>query len=174
MLKEDVLQAGITSIPFFAAPIGVSYAINKDLKTDLRPMRGEKKKNKNPKIVIDIPNEKIATWLPRSFKAETIGKGKKAVTNVVHDFSSNAAHEVKPPKPGSTGTSWGEFFKHKLPSSTVKSLAYLTPVAALAAITGRNIRGSGEKYDKVEEGKSRITIETNPHSEGIQDYNYAF
>lgn len=174
MIKEDVLQNAITSIPFFAAPIGIGYAINKDLKTDLRPVRGEKKKEQNQKIIIDVPNDKIATWLPRNFKTETVGKGRKAVSKVIHDFSSNTSHEIPKPPPSDKGISWREFFKKKLPSSTVRSLTFLVPAASIAALTGRNIRGSGEKYDKVEKGKSRITIESNPYSKGTQDYNYAF
>ena len=145
ILKEDIAQNAIKSIPWFTAPIAASRMVNRDLKFD-----GRKLNNKpGNRIVLDVPNDSIGLNKKASLKAKTLKKGLKFKGSKGAKF-----HKSMP---------WKEFFKSELPRSTARSLSWSVPMTALTYSTGRNLRNQGEKLNKrlpdLEPGKTRITIE---------------
>lgn len=156
VLKEDVAQNAVGSLPFFMLPAAASYMTGRDLKYDAKKID---KKGKD-RITIDIPLS--------DFKKTAGMKPYLSVINKAKKLKDGALHQ---------SPTWKEFFKYELPSRSVRALTWAIPATALTAITGRNIRGSLEKTDSqnkpLESGKARITIETAPHRGNEADPKYA-
>ncbi len=156
LLKQDLAQNAVGTLPFFALPATASYLAGRDLKYDARKIS----KAGKDKITIDIPLsdfKKTAGFRPRRSALSALSKGKKS-----------GLYQIP---------TWKEFFKYEMPSRAVRTLSWVAPATALTAITGRNIRGSLEKTDSkvapLEPGKARVTIETAPTRDHDIDPRYA-
>jgi len=173
LLKEDVAQNALGSIPFFAVPAAASYVTGRDLKYDAKKISRHGK----DKIVIDIP---LSDFKKKSEISKTAGVNFKNARNFVAGRKSalgKMKEKMKSKVTEAAGATqdnlhksptWKEFFKYEMPSRSVKALTWALPATALTALTGRNLRGSFEKTDSknnvpLEPGKARVTIETSPH-----------
>lgn len=161
LVKEDFVQNGIRSIPYMTVPIGLSYALNKNLKQDNNAVRGINKDNITPndRIIIDVPLSEINK------------RSKKASCEINEIFK--IAQEIKPPR------EMKEWAKHQLPREMVRASSWALFPSAVIAMTHRNIRGMGEKIDSknkklapIEAGKARIIIEAGPPQNNY-DYKIA-
>lgn len=175
LLKEDVAQNALGSLPFFAVPAAASYATGRDLKYDAKKVN----KDGKDKIVIDIP---LSDFKKKSTMNKTAGVGFKNIRQAVKGRKSVIGKMKEKAAQGASSASskaedihksptWKHFFKYEMPSRSVRALTWALPATALTAATGRNVRGSFERTNQqdkkpLEAGKARITIETAPHRGG--------
>jgi len=156
LFVEDFLQNSLKTIPFALTPIAVSHAMNRNLKTDFSPIRGSKAQNHNvDKIIIEVPREKLIKTanVKKNFQLYKKLKGK--------NFKGFTFSKFKP-KADSGIESWENFAKYRVPEGMVRSLSWFGVPAAITALTGRNIKGLGEKVKKHEDidpDKVRITVD---------------
>ena len=159
LVKEDFLQNGIKSIPYVVAPLALSQAVNRNLKTD-----GSKIRTKDSvdlggdRIVIDVPLNGLSGVEKKAYEAGELAR--ETVKNVEHvseKFNGRVPYETQP---------WGNFFKHELGRSAVKGLSYAVFPTAAVLLTKRDLRGVGESVDgnyedhgPVKPGMARVTIE---------------
>jgi hypothetical protein len=149
LVQEDFLQNGLKALPYATVPIALSYAVNKNLKTDNSPVRGADKNTVTPgdRIIVDVP-------------MESLNRSKKA-SEYLSDLmeQEKVAYEPIP---------WKHFFKYEMPRQAVRAASWTVLPATAIALTGRNIRGMGEKITRDEKkgpvspGMARITIEAGP------------
>jgi hypothetical protein len=86
ILHEDIVQNGIKSLPYYAAPLAVGLVINRDIRGTGKKIRDKKGKNINDQVVIEVPlselNEKKAGYIPYKdfFKYEIPRAAVRSVT----------------------------------------------------------------------------------------------
>lgn len=81
VVKDNILRAGIESIPYYAAPAAFSYAVGRDFR------KGGKKINKNENVnttVVNVPIEKSAATVNIGSKTENfIRKGAEGIGRTI-------------------------------------------------------------------------------------------
>lgn len=137
LIKEDFLQHGIGSIPYYLGPALIAYGLNKDIRHYFQPVRNTN--IKEHQVIVDLPAKSTTDSL-KSPNSSSDNKILKKTANINENL--NAANKTE------KAMSWKHFFKYELPRRLVRGTSQVLIPATIVVLTRRDIRNALENIDK--------------------------
>jgi len=137
LVREGVLQPSISSVPIYATPVAVGYALNKDIRNDFGPVRNlseaDQKKNKGKRNTSQTSlGSRNNAMLNNEFMKSAGVKERlgRMATAMAEKKTARIAREATLPKMKIKG--WHEYLKEDMPIAGLRATSMAVPLTLLA------------------------------------------